>query len=999
MKKLLLFFSLIIPSYLFAQTPIPNGGMENWQNVGSATEEPTEWNSNRTGSGFASWAPQTLFRENTPANIHSGTYSARIRTTTYAGTPVNGVMTLGEVNAPSFTPSDGYNETLQANVNFSEGITSVPDSVVFWAKYVPVDATDSARVSIVVHDAYDLDDPQEASGSHVRAKAVKNFRTGGVYIRMAIPFVTVNAGVTPLYILATFTSSKTPGVGTANTILYIDDISLIYNPPIITTGTISPLLYYVSATQGAPVSVPYIVTGGTPAGGNIFTAQLSNGAGAFGSPVSLGTLAGTTSGTIAGTIPAGTASGTGYRIRTTGSTPAIIGSTNINDIEIRLVSNSIAPVATQTIATNTNGTTLNVTESPGFLSREWKYATISGGPYSSFGVAETNTSYIPNFASTGTYYVVCETTYPNGIVVRSNEVQFNVVGNNVTPSGSQSLLVGVNGTLLTVTETPSGTAREWRFSTTPGGPYSSFAPTETGMTYMPNFAAPGTYYVVCVSTISGVTCTSNEVVISVGTATLTTGTIVGSPFEFSPNAPDANVTVPYTVSAPLGAGNTFTAQLSDASGSFASPVSIGSVSATGSGNISTTISHLTLDGTGYRIRVVSSNPVILGSDNGTDLIVDQFDNSASPSATQNIMYGVNGTMINVTESQSSTRNWKYATVSGGPYSVFSPSETGMGYTPNFANPGTYYVVCVSENAFNDTVVSNETQINVSNGTTLTTSPVGTSAYYISINAAVTDNIAFTSDVLFNPGNVFTAEISDASGSFAFPVSIGTLSGTSVTPVPVNIPNGLANGNNYRIRITSSSPAIIGTDNGSDIQLVQFANTAAPPDTQYVGVGLNGNILTVNASHPTGVTQEWKVQVGLSFQPFVPAETGLTYTPNFASTGTYPVSCFSVNQWDDTVQTNIVMIYVVPGSGIDQTNSDNISLIWNNQQLTVDLTHSDMMNPKMEILNMNGQVIMTRILTAHSVSTENMTIPAGAYICRITDFTSGAKVYSQKFMKP
>ncbi len=998
MKKLVLLLSLLItPILIFSQTPITNGGMENWVNIGASNEEPTEWNSNKTGSGFASSAPQTLFRETGVANIHSGTYSARIRTTTYFGTPVNGVMTVGEVNAPTFTPSDGYNETVQVNANFYETVTSVPDSIVFWAKYVPQDITDSARVSVIIHDAYDLDDPQEASGSHVRAKAVKNFRTGGVYVRMAVPFSTLNAGVTPLYILATFTSSKTPGVGTSNTILYIDDISLIYNPPVITTGIINPLIYYVSSSQGAAVSVPYTVTG-TVVGGNVFTAQLSNSAGSFASPVSIGTLVSTGAGTISGTIPAGTASGTGYRIRTTSSTPVAIGSTNVSDIEVVLVSNSIAPVAVQTLEANTNGTTLNVTQTAGALSQEWKYATISGGPYSSFGVAETGTSYIPNFASFGPYYVVCETTYPNGIVVRSNEVLVNVVDNNVTPSGSQSLLVGVNGTMLTVTETPAGTAREWKFATISGGPYSSFGPLETGMTYTPNFAAPGTYYVVCISTISGVTCTSNEVVISVGTATLATGTIVGSPFEFSPNAPDANINVPYTVSTPLGAGNIFTAQLSDASGSFVLPVNIGSVGATGSGSISATISHLTADGNAYRIRVVSSSPVILGSDNGTDIVIDQFDNSASPSTTQNILYNVNGTTINVSESQPSTRNWKYSIISGGPYSVFSLAQTSSVYTPNFPAPGTYYVVCVSTNTYSDTVVSNETQINVSNGTTLNTSS-GPTAYYISLNAAVTDNIAFTSDVIFNPGNIFTAEISDASGSFAFPISLGTLSSTTVSPIAVNIPNGLASGSAYRIRVTSSSPAITGTDNGANILVAQFANSAVLPDTQYVGAGLNGNTLNVTSTHPTSITHEWKYKVGINFVSFAPAETGTSYTPNFAATGTYPIACFSVNQWNDTVQTNIVMIYVVPGSGINGENDNNISLIWNNQQLAVNLTNSDMMNPKMEILNMSGQVIMTRILNPHSISTENMVIPAGAYICRIIDVTNDAKIYTQKFIKP
>lgn len=995
MKKLLLVLFLTIPFFASAQIDVPNGGMEAWDNVGASTEEPSEWNSLMTGNlcGLCSFgAQQCVFRESGAGNVHSGTYSARIRTNVIFGNPANGVLTLGQVTAPSTTASAGYNITLQANSAFNHGINSQPDSIVFWAKYVPQDATDSARVSVVVHDAYDVRDPQDAGSTpHVRSRAWKNFRTGGAWQRISVPFTTINSGITPLYILATFTSGKTAGVGTANTTLYLDDVMLVYNPTL-TTGTISPLLYYVSATQGASVSVPYTTTG-TFGGGNIFTAQLSNSTGSFAAPVTLGTLASTTSGTVLGTIPAGTPDGTQYRIRTIASNPILTGTTNTSDIEIRLVSNSIAPATTQTIATNTNGTTITVTESPGAISREWKYSGTAGGPYASFAPTETGASYTPNFSTTGTRYIVCETTYPNGIVVTSNEVQINVVGNNIAPSSPQSILVGVNGTTLTVTETPSGSSREWQWSTTSGGPYSSFAPVENGLSYTPNFAAPGVYYVVCVSTISGIPCTSNEVMISVGSITLSTGTIVGSPFEFSPNAPNASVSVPYTVSGTLNPGNVFTAQLSDAFGSFASPLSIGSVSSTTSGTISATIPNTTLDGSGYRIRVISSTPAIFGSDNGVDLIVDQFDNTVTPSGAQNILYNTNGTALTVNESQTSTRSWKYATVSGGPYSVFVPAENSASYTPNFALPGTYYVVAVSENTYNDTVVSNEVQINVQNGINIATSAVGTSVFYLSPNAVVTDNIAFTSDIIFNGGNTFTAEMSDAAGSFASPSIIGTLTSSTVMPVPVTIPNGLPNGTGYRIRITSSSPAAIGTDNGSNLQVVQFESPVSPVDTQYIAVSTNGNTLTANPNHPTGITYEWKYKVGLVWTSFVPAETNVTYTPNFPALGTYPVTCFSVNMWNDTVQGGQVMIYVT-NSGLDGNDDDQVVTYYYGSNLYIDLTASALINPKMELLNASGQVIYAGKLTSGSANIIPVTLAPGLYISRVVD---GDKVSTTKFI--
>ena len=73
----------------------------------------------------------------------------------------------------------------------------------------------------------------------------------------------------------------------------------------------------------------------------------------------------------------------------------------------------------------------------------------------------------------------------------------------------------------------------------------------------------------------------------------------------------------------LQAGNIFRAQLSDANGSFANPVNIGQVSSTQSGTINATIPTNTPPGTGYRIRVVSTNPGLTGTDNGFNITIGE----------------------------------------------------------------------------------------------------------------------------------------------------------------------------------------------------------------------------------------------------------------------------------------------------------------------------------------------------------------------------------------
>jgi hypothetical protein len=81
--------------------------------------------------------------------------------------------------------------------------------------------------------------------------------------------------------------------------------------------------------------------------------------------------------------------------------------------------------------------------------------------------------------------------------------------------------------------------------------------------------------------------------------------------------------VAYVPGGSYNPGNTFTVQLSNAAGSFTSPVpvDIGSVTSTGSGSVSCLIPVTTPAGTGYRLRVVSSNPVRTGFTYGPALTV------------------------------------------------------------------------------------------------------------------------------------------------------------------------------------------------------------------------------------------------------------------------------------------------------------------------------------------------------------------------------------------
>src|SRR5437763_298285 len=97
--------------------------------------------------------------------------------------------------------------------------------------------------------------------------------------------------------------------------------------------------------------------------------------------------------------------------------------------------------------------------------------------------------------------------------------------------------------------------------------------------------------------------------------------IMPEPIAGSPFCPGSSVDVPFSIMGTFNAGNVFIAELSDALGNFSAPVIIGTISGTSSGTIAGTIPSGTSAGTGYRIRVVSSNPAVTGSDNGVDLVI------------------------------------------------------------------------------------------------------------------------------------------------------------------------------------------------------------------------------------------------------------------------------------------------------------------------------------------------------------------------------------------
>ena len=220
-----------------------NGGFEGaWTN-----NEPEGWHSfvSATGS-FKDYVKGNTgqFTQTTDIRPGSdGSYSAKIQSKSTLGVKANGTCTNGRINAGSMTASDA-----SGNYNFSDPsgfntpFAGQPDSLVFWAKYIPADgnvsnASNKARAHAVITTNARYQDPEVSDYSAIKiADAEINYAATSDkgWQRLSVPFTYYS--VSPdqtAFILMTFTTNATPGGGTTSGSsvdnIYLDDAQIIYN--------------------------------------------------------------------------------------------------------------------------------------------------------------------------------------------------------------------------------------------------------------------------------------------------------------------------------------------------------------------------------------------------------------------------------------------------------------------------------------------------------------------------------------------------------------------------------------------------------------------------------------------------------------------------------------------------------------------------------------------------------------------------------------------------
>lgn len=162
--------------------------------------------------------------------------------------------------------------------------------------------------------------------------------------------------------------------------------------------------------------------------------------------------------------------------------------------------------------------------------------------------------------------------------------------------------------------------------------------------------------------------------------TITTGVISGSPF-----CPGTSVSVPFTTTGNFNSGNAFDVYLSDASGNFPG-TKIGNGLAS---PISAMIPGGAAAGTGYRIRVVATNPSTTGTANTSDLTITATGSAGTISAVKDTICENTPAVLNVSGASGNIQ-WQSSNSPSGTFTDIS-GATDAAYV-SVPTQTTYYKV-------------------------------------------------------------------------------------------------------------------------------------------------------------------------------------------------------------------------------------------------------------------------------------------------------------------
>jgi hypothetical protein len=323
--------------------------------------------------------------------------------------------------------------------------------------------------------------------------------------------------------------------------------------------------------------------------------------------------------------------------------------------------------------------------------------------------------------------------------------------------------------------------------------------------------------------------------------------------------PGTQLDVPFITTYSVNTNNTYTVQLSNATGSFTSPITIGSLTTNATtGNISCIIPSNTPAGTAYKIRVNASSPAVTGSSNSGNIIINS---SVAPT-------------VNITSSQN--------LICLGTQVVYSATEQNGGTAPIFT-------------------WRKNGQIVGSNSATYTnTSPANGDVVYVQMqgNAQCSVNAATSNTVTLTGVNVVTPSVTISNSQiticdFTTSVTYNAVGNNGgANPVYQWFKNGMAVGPNasqwtdtqpqqgdqVEVQMTSSASCVSSPTTMSNMLTLQYSATTVLPtvtiSTSQSNLCVGVSQVVFNATFTNGgnsPTFQWRkngVNVGTNAAQYV-----------------------------------------------------------------------------------------------------------------------------------
>lgn len=246
MRKLFTFIAVIcLALNASAQYQVANSNFEEWETAtsynGKTGPEPKHWNSfiTATGSFKSTIVTNAQLEASTNVRQNATGSSALIKARSVVFAIAQGNMTTGRINGGSMSADDAngnFNFTDVENDDFKMPFTGRPDAMKVWINNYT--SSGSGKIAVYLHGNGYYQDPNNGNTSSLteltafatgtpKTSSSKTYSQGN-WQQIQVSFEYRDEIYRPSYALVSFATNSTPGGGSSNDWMYIDDMEMVY---------------------------------------------------------------------------------------------------------------------------------------------------------------------------------------------------------------------------------------------------------------------------------------------------------------------------------------------------------------------------------------------------------------------------------------------------------------------------------------------------------------------------------------------------------------------------------------------------------------------------------------------------------------------------------------------------------------------------------------------------------------------------------------------------